>query len=70
MLHPDGSLLATGGADCYLSLSQWGGALSPAEGAAEKVVRDAARVRCDGPVITVAFASEGMGSKLTVVAAG
>jgi WD40 repeat protein len=68
-LHPaDDSLLATGGANRELTLSQWGGALAPSPDAAEKVIAQAARIECPGPVICVAFSYDKVA--LPVVAAG
>jgi len=75
-LHPiDDTVLATGGADFYLSLCQWGGALVPNdENAAYKVTQKAIRLRCPGPVICVAFSHQShqnQGSTLPpIVAAG
>uniref|UniRef100_A0A7S2ENR5 Autophagy-related protein 16 domain-containing protein n=1 Tax=Trieres chinensis TaxID=1514140 RepID=A0A7S2ENR5_TRICV len=69
-LHSDDSILATGGADAYLSFCRWGAALAPFDGAADGVVKEAARVRCDGPVICADFAREGRGTALRVAAAG
>lgn len=69
-LHPNDSLLATGGADGHLSLCEWGAALAPTPGAAEDVVKKAARVRCGAPVICVAFSQENRGMALRVVSAG
>lgn len=69
-LHPNDTLLATGGADCFVSICQWGGALAPTDDAVASTVAGAARVRCDAPVICVAFAQEGRGLTLPIVAAG
>jgi hypothetical protein len=72
-LNPDDTILATGGADSTICLSTWGAALSPSEGAADRVVQGAIRLTCPGPVICVAFAqSQGtsMSTLLPVVAAG
>lgn len=55
-LSGDDTILATGGADCYVSLCAWGSAGSSNDTeAAKKVVESACRVRCDGPVIATAF---------------
>ena len=67
-LSKDCTVLATGGADSYVSLCQWGGALAPTDDAAAKVVSSAARVRCDAPVICVGFGQADGGS--SIVAAG
>lgn len=69
-LHPNDTLLATGGADRGLTICQWGGALAPTPGAAENVVKQAVRIPGPGPVICVSFAQENFGKALPVVAAG
>ncbi|CAB9505644.1 WD domain, G-beta repeat [Seminavis robusta] len=51
-LSSDETVLATGGADCHLSLCAWGAASD--EESSKKVVAQACRVRCDGPVIAIA----------------
>ena len=67
-LSKDCTVLATGGADSYVSICQWGGGLAPTDDAAAKVVSSAARVRCDAPVICVGFSQADGGS--SIVAAG
>ena len=67
-LSKDSTVLATGGADSYVSICQWGGALAPTDDAAAKVVSSAARVRCDAPVICVGFGQADGGP--SIVAAG
>ena len=72
-LNPDDTILATGGADSAICLSTWGAALSPSEGAADRVVQTAIRLPCPGPVICVAFATTQMTNRSTslpIVAAG
>lgn len=69
-LHPEDSVLATGGANAQLALSLWGGALAPTPSAAEAVVQKAVRLTCPAPVICVDFAKEQRGKKFAVVAAG
>ena len=72
-LNPDDTILATGGADSAICLSAWGAALSPSEGAADRVVQTAIRLPCPGPVICVAFAKTHMTNRSTslpIVAAG
>jgi WD40 repeat protein len=61
-------VLATGGADSFVSICRWGGALAPTDDAAARVVDGAARVRCDAPVICVGFGQVGGGASM--VAAG
>ena len=68
-LHFDDFLLGTGGADGELVLTQWGLATAPYETAADDAVRKALRVRCDAPVLKLAFASKGSGLS-SIVAAG
>jgi WD40 repeat protein len=55
-LHPDGSLLATGGADSNLRLCRWGAALAPGEGSARRAADESVTVPCGAPVICCAFA--------------
>lgn len=52
------ALLATGGADGYITICPWGLALAPKLGAAEETVQNACRVRCSSgaPVICIGFA--------------
>lgn len=69
-LHPDDTLLATGGADCYLRLIRWGSALAPSPTAAEDAVNHSLNLRLDAPVICAAFTQQRMGTALPVVAAG
>lgn len=69
-LHPDDSLLATGGADGSLNLCRWGSALAPGADAAAAAVSGADCIPCLGPVICTAFAGENRGRALPVVAAG
>mmetsp|Transcript_355 Transcript_355/g.516 ORF Transcript_355/g.516 Transcript_355/m.516 type:complete len:435 (-) Transcript_355:133-1437(-) len=69
-LHPDDTILATGGADFSLSLCQWGGALAPTPDAASNVTKNAIRLRCSSPVINLGFSQQSMGKALPVVAAG
>lgn len=69
-LNPEDAVLATGGADGYLSLCQWGGALAPSPDAAAKVVANAVRLSCPGPVICADFSKEKFGKSLPIVAVG
>jgi hypothetical protein len=69
-LHPNDSLLATGGADSNLVVTEWGAALSPSADAAKKAVDQAARISCNAPVICTAFAQANRGMTLPIVAAG
>lgn len=64
-LSHDDTMLASGGADCHLSLLAWGAADNGGP-ASDKTVAAAQRVRCDGPVIAVAFST----SSTKLVAAG
>lgn len=67
-LHPtNDTLLVTGGADSSVSICQWGGALAPTADAVTNTVSAAAKVRCDAPVICVAFAQQ---TALPIIAAG
>lgn len=68
-LHFNDYLLGTGGADGELVLTQWGLATAPYESAASDAVQKALRVRCDGPVLKLAFATKGSGIS-SIVAAG
>ena len=69
-LSADDTLLATGGADAHLNICQWGAALAPTPGAADRVVENAARIACPAPVICAAFSQHSAGKALPVVAAG
>ena len=69
-LHPDDSLLATGGADSKLKLFRWGSALAPGDESSAKTVEDAVEIPCGAPVICCAFARLRQGRGLPVVAAG
>jgi len=51
-LSPDDTILASGGADAHIGLVPWGAALSTDS---DHVVRSACRLRCDAPVICLAF---------------
>mmetsp|Transcript_13871 Transcript_13871/g.25339 ORF Transcript_13871/g.25339 Transcript_13871/m.25339 type:complete len:452 (+) Transcript_13871:231-1586(+) len=69
-LHPDDSLLATGGADSNLNLCRWGSALAPGDESSVKAVDDSIIIPCGAPVICCAFAQVNQGRGLPVVAAG
>lgn len=69
-LHPDDSLLATGGADSNVKLCRWGSALAPGDESSVKAVKDAITIPCGAPVICCAFAQVNQGRGLSVVAAG
>mmetsp|Transcript_7125 Transcript_7125/g.10538 ORF Transcript_7125/g.10538 Transcript_7125/m.10538 type:complete len:457 (-) Transcript_7125:595-1965(-) len=68
-LNHNDTVLATGGADRHISLCAWGSALSPAPDAAQTAVKNAARVRCEAPVISIAMSSDAAHS-YPLVAAG
>lgn len=73
VLHTNDGLMATGGADGSLVLTQWGMATAPTPSAASDTVQAALRFRCDAPVLKVAFPQQkGAGAldRLPVVAAG
>jgi len=53
-LHPNDSILGTGGADSTVSLSFWGAALQPSYSSSSH--SNACMVKCNAPVITLAFA--------------
>lgn len=57
-LNSDDTLLATGGADSYLSLYRWGSALSPFPDASEKLVQNATKISCGAPLIASAFSQQ------------
>ena len=67
-LHPDDSLLATGGADSNVKLLTWGSALAPGDESSAKAVEDSISIACGAPVICCAFAQQG--KSVPVVAAG
>lgn len=69
-LHPDDSLLATGGADSNLRLCRWGTALAPGEGSPSRAVAGSISVPCGAPVICCAFARVNGGRSPRVIAAG
>ncbi len=69
-LHPDESLLATGGADSNLKLCRWGSALAPGDDSSCKAVADSITIPCGAPVICCAFPQVNKGRALPVVAAG
>lgn len=69
-LHPDDSLLVTGGADSILTLCPWGVALAPHDDASTHAVKNAARVHCSAPVISSAFATHQRGRAMPILAAG
>lgn len=69
-LHPDDTLLATGGADGYLNLCRWGSALAPGEESSIKAVNDSIKIGCGAPVICSAFAQVNKGRGFPLVAAG
>jgi WD40 repeat protein len=69
-LHPDDSLLVTGGADSALNMCQWGTALAPGDDASAQTVKKSVRVNCPAPVISTAFATQNKGKALALVAAG
>lgn len=53
-LSADDTVMATGGADATIRISQWGAALNPSV-TPESVVKSACRLSCAAPVICVAF---------------
>jgi WD40 repeat protein len=69
-LHPDDSLLATGGADSNLRLCHWGTALAPGENSPPRAVAESISVPCGAPVICCAFARVNGGRGPRVIAAG
>lgn len=69
-LHPDDSLLATGGADSNIKLIRWGEALAPGESSSIKAVDESITIPCGAPVICCSFAQIGQGKRLSVVAGG
>lgn len=69
-MHPDDSLLATGGADASLNLVKWGLALAPGDDSSVKAINDAIKIPCGGPPICTAFALVDNGRSFPVVAAG
>lgn len=69
-LHPDDSLLATGGADSNLKLCRWGLALAPGDESSSNAVANSITISCGAPVICCAFAQVSKGRTLPVVAAG
>lgn len=56
-LDKSDSILATGGADSYVSILAWGTALAPGSEASTDAVLKAARVACSAPVISIAFST-------------
>jgi len=60
----NGTILASGGADGFISLVTWGSALAPNANAAADTVSGACRIQCDAPVICVSVC------KSKIVAAG
>ncbi len=54
-LNNSDNLLASGGADGFVTLTAWGSALAPNPKAAVNAVSNAARVRCNAPVICISF---------------
>ena len=50
-IHPDDSLIATGGADSNLKLCRWGVALAPGDESSVKAVDDSITIPCGAPVI-------------------
>ena len=69
-LHPDDTLLATGGADSNIRLYRWGLALAPGSQSSVKAVDDSIVISCGAPVICCAFALVNKGRGLPVIAAG
>jgi WD40 repeat protein len=69
-LSYDTTILATGGADSELVLCAWGTAIPHDPPSAQHVVDKACRVRCDGPVIAIAFAENSSNNNNKLVAAG
>jgi WD40 repeat protein len=67
-LSNDDSVVATGGADRFVTLCQWGKAFGMSPESTTVVVDTAARVNCDAPVIAIDFARKGHNTKF--VAAG
>lgn len=54
-LNKSDNILASGGADGFVTLTAWGSALAPTPDAATNAVSKAARVQCSAPVIAVSF---------------
>mmetsp|Transcript_14852 Transcript_14852/g.22502 ORF Transcript_14852/g.22502 Transcript_14852/m.22502 type:complete len:446 (+) Transcript_14852:158-1495(+) len=54
-LNTSDNLLASGGADGFLTIIAWGSALAPNPDAAADAVSKGARVQCNAPVICVSF---------------
>lgn len=69
-LHPDDTLLATGGADSNVRLCRWGSALAPGSQSSMEAVDDSIAISCGAPVICCAFALVNKGRGLPVIAAG
>lgn len=69
-LHPDDTLLSTGGADSNLRLCRWGMALAPGITSSSIAVEESIVVPCGAPVICCAFAQINRGRGLSVIAAG
>lgn len=69
-LHPDDTLLATGGADSKLKICRWGMALAPGDESSSMAVANSINIHCGAPVICCAFAQVNKGRTLPVAAAG
>ena len=69
-LHPDDTLLATGGADSNVRLCRWGSALAPGSQSAVKAVDDSIVISCGAPIICCAFALVNKGRGLPIIASG
>mmetsp|Transcript_24625 Transcript_24625/g.28176 ORF Transcript_24625/g.28176 Transcript_24625/m.28176 type:complete len:451 (+) Transcript_24625:169-1521(+) len=57
-LNRSDTLLASGGADSFVSVVAWGSALAPNPNAATDAVSNAAKVRCPAPVICLDFCKD------------
>ena len=54
-LNSSDTILATGGADGFLTLTAWGTALAPTKNAISDAMSKGAKLRCNAPVICVAL---------------
>jgi len=54
-LNSSDTILATGGVDGFLTLTAWGTALAPTKNAISDAISKGAKLRCNAPVICVAF---------------
>ncbi|KAG7366238.1 WD-40 repeat-containing protein [Nitzschia inconspicua] len=62
-LSNDDSMLATGGADQYISLCPWTRAFGNTSSTTSDLVQSSTRINCDAPVIAVDFARKGHSTK-------